>query len=333
MRIAISGPGRSGKDVAADFLTRYGFRYSGSTSHVITREIARREEITFEAAHEQRHDRRMKWYAVGNDLRKHDPAHLVREVLKTDDLVVGVRDWIEMKTARDEGLVDLVLWIDRDVPRDPTLTYGKELADIVIPNHWGLKEFHKRLDLVATLLLALPKADDWTNRLSVESTDPGATVYLDGQPFGTLPKANFGDWIINGVPVHSMNGDGASEPTARTAWGNFPELPPKPPASPAVALGGIPRDSIALYLSGDDSADAPAFRRIAAVLRHRGWRVIDPTDFGDRDLRRNVNLVIDCDVLVQLPGWDQSQSATLEHTIAERFAKRVVSLAGILDLA
>lgn len=150
MKIAICGPGRVGKDVVAEYLSsRHKFVYAGSTSVVISREVARREGITFEEAHAQRHDRRDDWFRIGNELRAIDKARLAREVLCDGDLCVGVRDYDEMAAVRDEELVDLAIWVDRPVPFDPTLKYTSALCDIILPNHGTLADLYRRLDRLA----------------------------------------------------------------------------------------------------------------------------------------------------------------------------------------
>lgn len=150
MKIAIVGPGRSGKDEMAIRLAgTTSLRYSRSTSEVIAPHAAKRLGLSVKEAFRRRHEDRELWYRIGVELRADDPAFLAREVLKDGDIVVGVRDRLELETTCDEGLVDLVVWIDRDVPPDPTLTYGVDLADIIIPNRWELADFHRRIDRLA----------------------------------------------------------------------------------------------------------------------------------------------------------------------------------------
>lgn len=214
-KIAICGPGRAGKDEAADFLVSRGWRYAGSTSVVISREIARREGISFEAAHALRHARRDDWFRVGNELRdQHGPAHLAVEVLKDGDLVVGVRSRGEIETAKRRGLVDLVVWIDRfGIPCDPTLEYGASVADVIIPNWGTLDEYRARLARLADLLK------------KTEARPAPAVADL----YGTL-----------GIP-RPRGGDGARETNKADAGYTihpFFRGPGEPPATSAVMAGG-----------------------------------------------------------------------------------------------
>jgi hypothetical protein len=147
MKLGIMGRGRSGKDEAADlFIKCFGLKYGGSTSVIISKEVAKRENLSFEEAHAQRHIRRQYWYDLGNEMRKDDPAALVRAVMQNSDMIVGVRDGEEMQTLKEENLCDLIVWVDRpSAPFDPTLKFDSSYCDIVIQNHWGLNEYHSRL--------------------------------------------------------------------------------------------------------------------------------------------------------------------------------------------
>jgi len=244
-----------------------------------------------------------------------------------------------------------------------------------------------------------PSGGDWTERLHVESTEPGSTVFLDGEPFGTLPAESasskfppFGEWEINGVRVDSMGGDGASEPGYRplgkplevpiqalgvtvatlqaqpfvrlsagdiaigiatppsepTAVTPAPVAPTTQPSGPpvppvATATGTPDKSSVVLYLSGPMAGlpdyNFPAFDEAAASLRALGWRVVSPADFGakpgvpwETHLQRDLFILGHCDWLVQLPGWEQSDGARLEHHCAERFSKKIVSLAEVFTI-
>lgn len=154
MKIAICGHGRAGKDIAAWWFNDHTFLcYSGfSTSVAITPHAAKHLGISEEEAFARRHEDRMLWFELGNKLREHDPAFLARQTFQHGDIAVGIRDRSEMEAVLREGLVRHAIWIDRDVPVDPTLNYGKELCDIVVENHGTLEEFYAMLRAVAGVL-------------------------------------------------------------------------------------------------------------------------------------------------------------------------------------
>ena len=154
MILGIMGPGRSGKDEAAEwFVKNRGLRYSGTTSVAISKRVAELEDISFEEAHSVRHERREYWRWLGDQMREDDPAALARIVREGSDMLVGVRAKVELKQVRKEKLCDLIIWIDRPgIPIDPTIEFGPELCDIIIPNWWGLREYHERLKILSKSL-------------------------------------------------------------------------------------------------------------------------------------------------------------------------------------
>lgn len=136
-KIAILGHGRSGKDTAAEFLDNHTpLRYGGSTSEYLCPFVAAKLGIPEQEAFRRRHESdemRMLWYDAGNELRRDDPLFLVRRVLADGDLVVGLRDAEEVARLPEIG-VDLLIWIHRDVPVDPTCKFGPEDCDVVVHN-------------------------------------------------------------------------------------------------------------------------------------------------------------------------------------------------------
>lgn len=147
MKLAIVGPGRCGKDTAADwFNANTILRYWGSCSQVILPVAAFRLGISQDEAWANRHKDRAFWRALGDEMRARDPAALARVTLEKGDLVVGVRSHVEMRAVIDQKLVDLVVWVYRpNLPPDPTLEFGRGLADIVIENTTTLGDFHAKL--------------------------------------------------------------------------------------------------------------------------------------------------------------------------------------------
>lgn len=149
-KLAIRGPGRCGKDTAARWLaTHTPLRLGRTTSEIIAPHVAARLGLTVEEAFARRHENRPLWFEVGNELRSPDPTYLVRECMKEGEIVVGLRNSDEVKAARAEGLIDLFVWVEREVPADPTQTFGPDLCDIVISNNGTLDEFHGRLRALA----------------------------------------------------------------------------------------------------------------------------------------------------------------------------------------
>lgn len=157
--LALCGFGRAGKDTAAEwFRDNTKLVFKGGCSWTALPYMAGRlsadlgREVTVEEAYATRHQDRMKWYNYMNEYRAVDAALIIRDVLKHSDIVCGVRDKCELLTAKKEGLLDLIIWIERDVPVDPTVTYSIEDADIIIRNNSDIETFHRRLRSLASCL-------------------------------------------------------------------------------------------------------------------------------------------------------------------------------------
>lgn len=143
----IIGRGRAGKDEAGMWFGRNTcLNYKGSTSTVMCPHVALALNIPEEEAWNNRHLSRMFWKQFCDDFRKDDPAVIGRMVIESGaDMIIGTRDEVEIKAIQNEGLVDLTIWVERDVPYDPTVEFTSNLADIVIENKWSLDEYYKRL--------------------------------------------------------------------------------------------------------------------------------------------------------------------------------------------
>lgn len=149
-RLLIVGHGRAGKDTALDYLAKITtLRNGGTTSLYLCEYVAKKLGLPTDVAYQRRHESdemRTFWYNAGNELRQNGPTTLIRMALEHGEMTGGVRDYEEIFAAKREGIVDLIIWIDNNrVKVDPTVKFSEREADIIIPNHWSLEEFHERL--------------------------------------------------------------------------------------------------------------------------------------------------------------------------------------------
>lgn len=94
---------------------------------------------------------------------------------------------------------------------------------------------------------------------------------------------------------------------------------------------------IAGPMTGIQDWNIPAFAAMADLLRSKGIDCINPHELHEPDpdtpwdwyLRRDLKSLADCDVLVLLPGWENSRGATLEHCIAAALEFRIVYPGGL----
>jgi hypothetical protein len=197
LTLGIMGPGRSGKDEAAEWLAaNTTLTYAGTTSVAISREVARREGIGFAEAHAQRHARRGYWRALGDEMRAHNASALAEEMLKDSTLLVGVRARIEMQAVIEKRLCDLVIWVDRPgIPHDPTLEFGPELCDFTIHNWWDVPEYLRRWRNLATTL-GVMNTDGMGGKRVSDGREPLVTVHT-GPAGSPRPFRRSGDDIVD----------------------------------------------------------------------------------------------------------------------------------------
>jgi hypothetical protein len=142
--IVFVGPGRCGKDECCRILESVSvLKNAGTTSKYLTKYVAQEMGVDEETCYRERHQNRQRWREIGDQVRRDDPAKLVTEAMQHGDITGGIRGLSEIVAVR--YLVDLVVWVDRDVPPDETLEFGKEHADLVLPNHWSLDDLEIRL--------------------------------------------------------------------------------------------------------------------------------------------------------------------------------------------
>lgn len=96
-----------------------------------------------------------------------------------------------------------------------------------------------------------------------------------------------------------------------------------------------------IYLSGPMTGlpeyNFPAFFAEAERLRGLGFDVVNPAEINpdggtwEECMRRDVALLVTCDHVATLPGWDKSQGAQLEVYIADRLGIRDSPAHTIID--
>ncbi|RMQ98466.1 hypothetical protein ALP94_04655 [Pseudomonas savastanoi pv. glycinea] len=87
-----------------------------------------------------------------------------------------------------------------------------------------------------------------------------------------------------------------------------------------------------IYISGPMTGlpeyNFPAFAAEAERLRGLGFDVVNPAEINpeggtwEECMRRDVAMLVTCDHVATLPGWDKSQGAQLEVYIADRLGIR-----------
>lgn len=145
--VAVLGKGRAGKDTSAKYLcVRTGMTYVGSSSNFLLKFVCDLTGLDPATAYSERHQHRQFWISTGHAVRANDLSLFARMVLADGDLAVGLRGREEIHGCVADCVVDYLMWIDRDVPDDPTMEIGRDDCDVVIPNNGAYVDLYRRLD-------------------------------------------------------------------------------------------------------------------------------------------------------------------------------------------
>ena len=97
-----------------------------------------------------------------------------------------------------------------------------------------------------------------------------------------------------------------------------------------TTLAYINGDRFHFYLSGPMTGlpdyNRSAFDEVAKDLREKGYAVFSPAEVGHRDqimsrswyMRKDIQALLQCDAVMMLPNWEQSEGAKLEFEIAKQ---------------
>lgn len=120
MKIAVIGHGRSGKDTVAELMAKQtGLRFDGSISWCVKERVADVLGASSQSSWENRHQHRDEWRRIIDGFRASDPGCVIQDILCHADIVSGIRSRAEFEATKH--LFKHVIWIERDVPIDPTL--------------------------------------------------------------------------------------------------------------------------------------------------------------------------------------------------------------------
>ena len=158
MNIAICGPGRAGKDTTALwFRDHTALKYVRSTSEAAAELCYEKLKpvlgyASVKAAFDDRHAHRVDWANIIWDYNKPDGLRLYRDMLKEGNILNGIRRAGEIRALQDGNYIDLTIWIDRDVPNDPSCEMTADDADIVVRNYGSFDDLYLKLQRLARAL-------------------------------------------------------------------------------------------------------------------------------------------------------------------------------------
>lgn len=155
VRLLIIGHGRHGKDTVAELLKQFydiSFISSSQACADIFIYDALKDKYGYqtpEECYQDRSNKRPEWYEMICDYNKDDKARLGKEILKYNNTYVGMRDKFEIKECINQGLFDLIIWVDASerLPLESPESFNitKDDADIIVDNNGTYEELIQKV--------------------------------------------------------------------------------------------------------------------------------------------------------------------------------------------
>lgn len=171
-KLMVVGHARHGKDTVAEMLVRmFNLTFIG-TSMICAKTIMLPAfqvkgvcYCTAQQCFDDRANHRVFWYDTICQYNSPDKAKLGRAVYRTCDIYSGVRDWRELVAIKNEGLCDLIIWVDRTDHLPPegegSMRVKPWMADCILDNNGTLD------DLQANLINLMYNKFGWEPNISI----------------------------------------------------------------------------------------------------------------------------------------------------------------------
>lgn len=163
-KLLIIGHMRHGKDtVAAMIEENTGMSFKSSSE--MAAEIFIYDELkekygytSFIECFEDRMNHRAEWHNLIKNYNNPDKARLAKEILKLNDMYVGMRSQAEINKCIEDGVFDLIIGVfDPNKPLEPKDSFDIDLftsSDIIIPNPTGeLNKTREKIRKICNYLL------------------------------------------------------------------------------------------------------------------------------------------------------------------------------------
>lgn len=157
-RLLLLGHARHGKDTTAQFLKEmYGYTFKGSSEAAAEIFLYDALKVKYnytspEQCFEDRVNHRAEWYELICDYNRLDKARLAKEIMKTNDIYVGMRDDREIEECVYEGLFDMIIGVfDPRKPLEPSSSFKIDIfkwSDLILLNNGTLDQLKNKLSLI-----------------------------------------------------------------------------------------------------------------------------------------------------------------------------------------
>lgn len=155
MKYLIIGHARHGKDTVAEILNKnFGMTFDSSSLAAAKIFIfdALKEKYGYEnfgACFQDRGNKRKEWHDLIVEFNKDDKTRLAKEILKNNDIYVGMRSDAELKACLAEDLFELVIGVyNPRMPEEDKESFDIDFwnsCDFVIPNIGTLEDLEKKV--------------------------------------------------------------------------------------------------------------------------------------------------------------------------------------------
>ncbi len=148
MKIIVIGYTGSGKTVVSNMIAEQMGGKSIACSDFIISDFARTSMINEAFVIKHKHAFRDQLFNFARDKQLKDPLVYIRQPLNEYDVLSGVRNKDELKAAKEAGIVDLIVWVNRHgAHRNATDNLDVSDADIIIQNIGTLEELRSKIAL------------------------------------------------------------------------------------------------------------------------------------------------------------------------------------------
>lgn len=162
MIVVVVGFGRRGKDTVAEWLRdAAGLRFEKSTAmfaaDIVFDQL--KSELGYKTSEEcfaDRGNHRGRWDTIIAEFNGPDRLGLYREMLKTHDILCGIRRIEELKAVQKYHPVAATIWVDASKrhPADATCTIRSDDCDFLVDNNGDLADLYIRLTHLLPAILA-----------------------------------------------------------------------------------------------------------------------------------------------------------------------------------
>jgi dephospho-CoA kinase len=153
--VLIIGHARHGKDTVASILHeeyKLTFKSSSQAASEIFIYDLLKDKYGYKSPEECFDDRvnhRAEWYNLICDFNKNDRARLAKEIMKTSDIYVGMRDNAEIEECIRQGVFDSVIGVfDPRQPLESPDSFNINLwqkSDFIIPNAGTIEDLRRKI--------------------------------------------------------------------------------------------------------------------------------------------------------------------------------------------